>query len=76
MPIIGEMNLLPADEEHLAEVRQVDLAGVVLQIGVRQKRADRVEDRGRGEHPLAVRVQRQIGLQSQDREPDDERHER
>ena len=68
-------DLLPEDEEQLAEVRQVDLAGVVLEIGVRQKRADRVEDRRRGEHLLAVWVQRQIGLQSQDREPDQERHD-
>ena len=68
-------NLLPADEKQLAKVRQVDLAGVVLEIGVRQKRADRVEDRGRSEHLLAVGIQRQIGLQSQDREPDQERHD-
>ena len=65
--------LFPADEEQLAEVREVDLAGVVLEIGIRQKRADRVEDRRRSEHFLAVRVQRQIGLQGQDRKADDER---
>ena len=37
--------LLPADEEQLAEIRQVHLAGVVLQVRVRQEREGRVEDR-------------------------------
>ena len=51
------------------------LAGVVLQIRVRHERNCGVEDRRRREHPLAVGIQGQKGLQEEDDESNDERQQ-
>src|SRR5262249_26242090 len=70
----GRQDLLPADEEKLAKVGEMNFARVMLLVGVGHEGHSGVEDRRRGQHSLVVRVQRQPGLQGQDTEADDEGH--
>ena len=44
------------------------LARIMLQVGVGEKRTDRVEDRRRGEHALAGRGKGETGLQREHHE--------
>ena len=60
------------DDRELAEVRQVDLAGVVLLAVVGDEGDDRVKDGGRGQHVLVVGVEREDRLQCQDNIADGE----
>ena len=65
---------VPNDEEDLAEIGEILLAAVVLQVGVRKEGRYRVEDRRRREHSFAVRVQSDHRLDGQHEEPEDEHH--
>ena len=61
-------------EEDLAEVRQVLVPGIVLQVGVRHEGDHAVKDGGGGQHALAVGVQRHPGLEGQHQIAEDEEH--
>ena len=63
----GRHELQPHQAEDLREVAHRDFARVVLQIGVRHERCDRVENQAGLQDPLAVRIERKALLQRQDR---------
>ena len=73
-PDAGRDEHIPTDKKQLAKIGEMLFAGIMLQIGVRQERRHRVENRRGGKHVLAVRVQREVGLQGQDGKPEDEHH--
>ena len=52
----GRDELLPANEEQLAEVREVDFPRVMLQVSVGEKRNGGIEDGCRRKHLFAVRI--------------------
>ena len=61
----GRQEEIRYTKEDLTEVREVNVPGVVLQVGVGHERHYRVQDRGRGEHALALRIKRHPGLERQ-----------
>ena len=63
------------DEECLAEVREMLIARIVLQIRIRHKGYDGVEDRRRLQHAAAERIQRRQRLQREDDEAEHEQRD-
>ena len=67
-PVAAVTNCRKVIDEHLREVRQAGLAAVVLQVRVRREARDRVERERRLHVADAVRIERQVLLQRDDRE--------
>ena len=68
-PIGGRQEEIGDAEENLAEVRQVLVARVVLEVRVRDEGDDAVKDGARGQHPLVVGIQRHPGCSASTRKP-------
>ena len=70
----GRQKQIGDAKENLAEVRQMLVAGIVLEVRVRHERDHAVKDGAGEEHPLAIRIQRHPRLERQDQKAEDEQH--